>query len=283
MDNLDVSLSEAVQAMWDMDKNRLDPTSDYELNVQKGKKPYWKEDSAPDPLFARIDSSVWDRPTYAAFRTLLDNYSAQTGHKEVVTDAERQEVWTFLNAIMETEPMEFCHKYCHAKDPEKVPSDREGFVKLLQKIWFELYRRERGEGYDSSGFEHVFTGEVKDGDVSGMHNWIQLALEEEKGKLDYRGYIKPRNASDADSDSDDHLLTIQFRWNGVEKFVGTSFIGVSPEFEIAVYTACFLVGDEENEVTLNTGTGAFDITIKCYRMAYDKIGTAYPEVTSHYD
>lgn len=151
------------------------------------------------------------------------------------------------------------------------------------QIWFELYRRERGGRLDSSGFEHVFIGEVKNEEVSGLHNWLQIALEEQAGRLDYRGYIKPRSQSSSESDSNDHLLTIQFRWQGVEKFVGTSFIGTSPEFEMALYTMCFLVGEEQNEVELNTGTDSFGITIKCYRMAGDKIGTSFPEVTSHYD
>jgi poly(U)-specific endoribonuclease len=136
---------------------------------------------------------------------------------------------------------------------------------------------------DSSGFEHVFVGEVKNGEVSGFHNWIHMALEEQAGHFDYRGYIRPKSQSSSDSDSNDHLLTIQFKWRGVEKFVGTSFIGVSPEFEMALYTMCFLVGEEENHVELNTGTDTFNLTIKCFKMAGNKIGTSFPEVTAHYD
>ena len=34
---------------------------------------------------------------------------------------------------------------------------------------------------DSSGFEHVFLGESKAGEVVGLHNWIRLYLEERKG------------------------------------------------------------------------------------------------------
>ena len=136
---------------------------------------------------------------------------------------------------------------------------------------------------DSSGFEHVFVGEVKNGEVSGLHNWIQLAMQEKMGELDFRGYIKPKGRDQSNSDSDDHLLSIQFRWKGVEKFVGTSFIGTSPEFEMALYTMCFLVGEEENSVDLNTGGDTFGLTIKCYRFNGNKIGTTFPEVTSHYE
>lgn len=279
--DLSMDLEAAIQHLWTLDVNRCTPNEDYVLNVQKGKKPYWKEDSARDPLFTSVDKQVLNRPTYASFVALLDNYSAETGIAEKVTNAERAEVRNFLSSIMETAPMQFCHKYCHEQKPDKVPGDRSGFVKLLHNIWFALYRREGR--LDSSGFEHVFIGEVKNGDVSGFHNWINFYLEEKRGDLDYRGYIKPRGNNQAQHDENDHLLTLQFSWKGVEKFVGTSFIGVSPEFEMALYTMCFLVGDQENEVQLDTGDDIFNVVIKCYSMAGGKIGTTFPEVKSHYE
>lgn len=280
---LDASIEQAVQHLWDLDANRATPNVDYVLNVQSGKKPYEKFDGASDPLFSRVDNSILSRPTYKAFCALLDNYTAETGVAENVSEAEREEVWTFLNAIMQTAPMQFCHKYCHANKPDEVPADIQRFLKLLHEIWFELYHRSRGGHADSSGFEHVFVGEVKDDKVSGFHNWINFYIEEKKGTLDYRGYIKPRGHSEAETNMDDHILTLQFAWKGVEKMVGTSFIGVSPEFEMALYSICFLVGQEDNKVTLNTGTDEFDLNIKCFTMAHNKIGTCYPEALAHND
>jgi poly(U)-specific endoribonuclease len=234
-------------------------------------------------MFTRVDEQCLRRPTYAAFVALLDNYWSETGRAEVVTDAERSEVWNFLNAVMDTQPMQYCHQYC-VRHGSNVPSDPDDFKKLLQKIWFELYRRENST--DSSGFEHVFVGEVKNGEVSGFHNWIQLYMEEKKGDLDYRGYIKPRSSGSSEADSNDHLLSFQFAWKGVEKFVSSSFVGVSPEFEFALYTMCFLAGEEENDVELRTGgvgDDTFHIKIKCYKIANDKVGTSFPELTSHFD
>jgi len=282
--DLDVSLSDAVQELWNLDVNRLTPNVDYKISVQGGKKPYWKEDKADDPLFSYVDREALRRPTYRTFIALLDNYTAETGEVERVTSSERRENRDFLDAIMETAPMQFCHKYLHKKEPSKVPGDIDGFKKVLNDIWFDLYRRERGGPSDSSGFEHVFVGEIKNEKISGFHNWIQFYREEQKGTLDYRGYIKPRNHSEAETDSDDALLTLQFEWKGVEKSVGTSFIGVSPEFEMALYTLCFLLGEEDNEVTLRThGSDEFLLNIKCYTYARDKIGTAYPEALEHHD
>jgi poly(U)-specific endoribonuclease len=105
---------------------------------------------------------------------LLDNYTAETGQEENVMNSEWSEVKNFLQAVYETGPVQFCHKYCHAKDPDKVPGDKQGFIQLLHKIWFELYHRSHGGRADSSGFEHVFVGEVKNGEVSGFHNWIHF-------------------------------------------------------------------------------------------------------------
>lgn len=279
-----MSIQDAVQHLWEIDDNRLEPNNDYRINVGRGKKPFWKEDAARDPLFEYVDPDCFERPTYAAFVALLDNYASETGVAESVTHQERQEVATFLKVVMQTKPMQFCHRYCRAQNPTHIPRDPKEFSEFLHKIWFQLYRRETRN--DSSGFEHVFVGEVKDGDVTGFHNWIQFFLEEQRGALDYRGYIKPRSSGNAQADENDHLLSLQFSWKGVEKFVSSSFIGVSPEFEFALYTMCFLVGEEENMVELATGgaeNDTFSLKIKCYKIARDKVGTAFPEIMSHFE
>jgi poly(U)-specific endoribonuclease len=278
---VDVDISEAAQFLWDLDANRLTPNQDYKVNVQGGKKPYWKEDGADDPLFTFVDRSAFRRPTYKAFIALLDNYSAEVGSEEVVSYEERVENYTFLNAIMQTAPMQFCHKYCVANG-EDVPEDPKEFIALLNKIWFQMYRR-GGDDLDSSGFEHVFIGEIKNEKVSGFHNWIYFYSEERKGNVDYRGYIKPKSYSDAPTNDDDQVLTLQFEWNGVLKNVGTSFIGVSPEFEMALYTMCFLTGEEENTIDLDTGNDVFKLNCKVFTMASDKIGTSFVEALEHED
>lgn len=57
-------------------------------------------------------------------------------------------------------------------------------------MWFRTYTREVRD--DSSGFEHVFVGEARNGEIMGLHNWIQFSDQEQKRKLDYKGYIFPR-------------------------------------------------------------------------------------------
>lgn len=59
----------------------------------------------------------------------------------------------------------------------------------LKLIWFTPYKR-GGRHLASSGFEHVFVGEVKNSKVSGFHNWLSFLKEEGEGDLDYKGYLK---------------------------------------------------------------------------------------------
>ena len=71
------------------------------------------------------------------------------------------------------------------------------------------------------------------------------------GTLDYRGYIRPKKSSMRRSSGDpnrDHLVTIQFQWNGLIKPVSSSLVGTSPEFEMALYTLCFFMGSEAESV-----------------------------------
>ncbi len=74
------------------------------------------------------------------------------------------------------------------------------------------------------------------------------------------------------------MLSVQFSWNGQLKDVSSMFIGTSPEFELALYTLCFLAGQEENFVQV----GDYEVKIKVYRIKSkygDKVGSAYPEVS----
>lgn len=132
-------------------------------------------------------------------------------------------------------------------------------------MWFKMYKRERGiTGGDSSGFEHVFVGEIRSDEVIGFHNWIHFYLEEKRGNIDYMGFMA--------SDRNPNFLTVQFAWNKTVKPKGSMFVGVSPEFEISLYTVCYLMGHESYLIELNGET----IMIKAYKNA-GKIGTTYPQ------
>jgi poly(U)-specific endoribonuclease len=70
-----------------------------------------------------------------------------------------------------------------------VTADPATHKELLKTIWFNMYSRGGGK-ISSSGFEHVFMSEIKNGTVIGLHNWMYLADEEKSNGLDYKGWIK---------------------------------------------------------------------------------------------
>ena len=76
-----------------------------------------------------------------AYRALLDNYEAETGNAEEVSEEEFQENVRFINLIMETPVMMRAHEYL--VEEGKAPEELDDFKRLLYKIWFKLYRRQR--------------------------------------------------------------------------------------------------------------------------------------------
>ena len=154
-----------------------------------GTKVYQRGDMAKDPLFTFVNPEVLKRPTYKAFISLLDNYQSCTGKAEVVTPEEMKENWAFIEAIMGTKVMKKVHEFLASKG--KVAHDDRHFKQQLYDLWFRLYKRTReSQTLDSSGFEHVFVGETRNGtEVIGFHNWVQFYLQEKAGNVDYQGYI----------------------------------------------------------------------------------------------
>ncbi|KAJ0407300.1 hypothetical protein ATCC90586_002228 [Pythium insidiosum] len=271
----DISL--ACDRLWHLDSNRLEPGVHYELNLQEGKSCWQHGDVAEDPLFTFVDQSIFTRRTYKLFFDLLDNYERGVGVSETVTMEELTENNAFLNAVLDSAPMRYAYNWLVKN--KKFAGDISAFKKKLDSIWFGLYRRQARN--DSSGFEHVFIGEEKDGKICGCHNWIQIYNEERHGRLNYLGYIKPKQVLPACSaymapHNKEQVIQIQFMWEKEVKPVSTSLVGVSPEFEMALYTLCFLNGQEENHVQL----GPYRVCVKCFSFGrgHDvKIGTAFPD------
>lgn len=153
----------------------------------------------------------------------------------------------FIDAIMQTNVMKEAHEFLTNKG--LAPEEENSFKRLLYSMWFKFYKRVREDrNLDSSGFEHVFVGETRERSVIGFHNWIQFYLQEKRGNIDYRGYFR-RGTGKEDNP---RLITIQFTWTkGGGKPIGSSFIGTSPEFEIAIYTICRLMKLEKVAVDID--------------------------------
>lgn len=265
----------ACRKLWDLDKHRLTPGMDYQLNLQRGTKPYRRGDFAMEPLFTYVKEEIFEKNTFKLFLTLLNNYERETGIVEQVTQEEKRETWEFLSAIVETAPMLYTQKWLSKKG--LFSGNNSDFKRILFDLWFGLYRRESHR--DSCGFEHVFVGEEREGKIIGCHNWIQMYNEERAGNFNYHGYIRPRQrgCNTTKPHENEQLVTVQFSWYNDIKPVSTSFIGVSPEFEMALYTLCHMSGGGDVEARF----GSYCCNIKTHsigRGSYKKIGTAYPEM-----
>ena len=100
--------------------------------------------------------------------------------KEDRTRSERREEDSFLDEVMRTETMKTTLTFLRRRNLF-VKSDAD-FKKLLKELWFENYSR-KNRVLASSGFEHVFLGEKKDGKVQGFHNWAFFHDMEKRKKV----------------------------------------------------------------------------------------------------
>lgn len=253
--------------LWKSDGNCLHPDVDYDLDLQgRTRFSYDGPDNAEDPLFASVKAESLEKPTFKKFIALLDNYETSTGKAESVTPQEEKENWDFLHAIGETKPIRLALQFLVFK--KLTTNSLNDFKKRMYDMWFKLYRRTVRN--DSSGFEHVFVGETRgEKEVIGFHNWIQFYLQEKAGAIDYKGFMA--------SDRNPNLITIQFEWKGETKPKGSTFVGTSPEFEMALYTVCFMMGKSAYKITL----GGEPVIIKCHQTA-GKIGSCFPQAVNTY-
>ncbi|KAL0968468.1 hypothetical protein UPYG_G00267270 [Umbra pygmaea] len=273
-------LSDLFNELWKLDANRMKPGTDYTISIQ-GKAGYVAQgsnharDHATSPLFSTVnENKLKTITTYSRFMKLLDNYERTTGVAERVTPDEIAENNLFLDAVLDTAVMKRAHKYLISKGLSR--SDLRTFKSQLYTIWFHLYHRDRTSGEDSCGFEHVFVGETKFGsEISGFHNWVQFYLQEKSMHLDYKGY-KARVLDMPDSD--DHIVNLQFSWHGMLKPVSSSFVGASPEFEVAIYTVVFLLNTHRSTtVVVNIDQCQLELVVVRHGRS---IGTAYPKLLS---
>ncbi len=81
-------------------------------------------------------------------------------------------------------------------------------------------------------------------------------------------------------DENKHILALQFSWKNGIKPKGSIFIGVSPEFEFALYTLCFLTSPNER---VKVQFSFYDVEIVCHHYNQKHIGTTYPVLLKYRD
>ncbi|XP_041975323.1 poly(U)-specific endoribonuclease homolog isoform X2 [Aricia agestis] len=237
------------------------------INYQEKTTSSSKDDKAPLPLLT-IAPEAWNIPTVQLLLPLLDNYERDATVNEYVTAQERTEENAFMDAVMSTSVMR--HLMTFLKEKGYVTPDPKQQRDFVKQMWFGMYSRGQGK-ISSSGFEHVFLSELKNGEPIGLHNWIYYSKEEAANRVNYLGYLKYLSLGDKGS-----VLSLPYIEQGLHKPVGSFFIGFSPELEMALYTLCY-VTREGKDCNLKLGSKDVDILTHNYRYrSKNYIGSAYP-------
>ncbi|XP_066154839.1 endoribonuclease CG2145-like isoform X3 [Euwallacea fornicatus] len=227
------------------------------------------QDEAPLPLL-KIDDQAFQTSSVATLVLLYNNYFLEAEQNEVYTGQERIEENNFLDSMLVTPVMQHTRNFLNQKG--KIGKDPKEFRDLLRQIWFFMYSRGKGR-IGSSGFEHVFLAEIKNNQVSGLHNWVYFNAEESRGKANYLGYMKKIDLGEKGV-----ILKYHFTFHDIDKPVGSMFIGTSPELEMGLYTICFVLrADQICPLKMNGNR----FIIRTYSFRYrgkNMIGSAFPEI-----
>jgi len=208
-----------------------------------------REDCSPSPLITLRDPGVLQKPTFLRLRDLYENYQPDVSVVEDRTRGEKREEETLLDEMMKTRVMRETFDFLKANG--LFTKSKEDFKGLLSQLWFSVYSRgKRIKG--SSGFEHVFLGEKKNGAVQGFHNWLFFNHLEQSGEVNYLGHWK-----EVDLGGKGTGLSFTFRWGDEQKPFASMLVGTSPEFELALYTSCLLARGEKCKVKL----GGREVTV----------------------
>jgi len=198
-----------------------------DLNRINGNDVQYNANSAP--LFSYVNEARFGgTTTYARMIALFDNYTPEVGIPETCGQVCRNEEEAFLDAILNTRPIQLLHNWLVARG--LASQTQAAFKAELRQYWFMPYTRSGGP-LDSSGFEHTFVGELQRGAVSGFHNWVQTYYEEKAGRFRYGSLLRT---------CPNETFAFTFTWLANNKPVSSMFIRSSPEVEIALYTLCLL-------------------------------------------
>jgi len=201
--------------IWNADVNRIDG-DDVQYNVNDSR------------LFTYVNEARFTG-TYASLIALLDNYIPETGIAETCGATCQNERNAFLDAIIRTPALVLLQNFLWSHGLASPSID--GFKEELRQYFFMDYSRSSGAALDSSGFEHVFVGEIRGTTVLGLHNWVQVYFEEKSGDFQYNALLRT---------CPNEVYAFSLTYLGVAKPVSGMFIRTSPEVEVALYTLCLL-------------------------------------------
>ncbi|KAL6732711.1 hypothetical protein Aduo_003442 [Ancylostoma duodenale] len=264
----DVELIQMSRALREADDNKARPGQVY-LNYQGQAE--GNQDNAPREFFYYVDPSLLQKPSFSQLIAMMNNFNPESGMDEprVSPQEEAYEISTFLTTILASRPWQILYSFLYHKGHPFAQSPYT-FRAWIEQLWFKHYSRSRGWADDTSAFEHVFMGEEKRGEVAGLHNWVRFYLLERNPaeQLNYMGFIEERG---------NVMVTLRFAWQGLLKRIGSFLVGTSPEFDMALYTLCFL---SRRGTQCPVEIDGCSVIITSYDMVQDGqiyIGTVYPD------
>ncbi|KAK9499928.1 hypothetical protein O3M35_002864 [Rhynocoris fuscipes] len=264
----DDELKKFCEKLLESDKNNV--ANFITLNLQGKSKFDDNSDVSPNKLMT-VAPGAYKPLTISKVLPLYDNYDADSTHAEEVTKVKKDEEAALLDAFLATDVMIQAKNLLQTK--EIAPKNDKDFRNFISDLWFTTFSR-GGRKKGSSAFEHIFLGELKKGDISGLHSWIFFNHEEQKDRINYLGWTKkmdfPNNKGS--------IIKVKYTWKNVTKPAGSMFVGTSPEFDMALYTVCFFARPNDR-CNLSVGGKSFFIQSYVFKEGNkDIIGSAYPGI-----
>lgn len=193
------------------------------------------------------------RETYRLCERLFDNYALLRSAPEIIREEETQEELDFIDAIIDTQPIQVARNYLQ-ESLGLANISNENLAAMIKETWFKMGKA--GSQQNASGFEHVFVGEQasKQSHVGGYHFWYKyhlddggLSVDETQGAdtISYHG-TKYHGADEPEKGVlVPQVVTLSLTWQApagdsnssgktLSKPIGGFFVGCSPEGLIAL-------------------------------------------------
>lgn len=253
-------MSDIYQRIWDADQNQngIAPILSTDLgNEEQGfVKVNVNLDQDDEDLKVLTELHLPDskQETYRLCLNLFDNFALRERDEEINTAEERTEVHNFVDAIIDTAPMQVAREYVAQQTGSSVTRQR--WYNTLMEMWFRQFSM--GGDPDLSGFEHVIIGEQDGSKAKGYHFWYKYYLDDgfarqQDGDFDdsFPALTDDRiNYSGTRLEGDQHLypetVTISYQWFAPDyerqalrplfKPIGGFFVGCSIEGLLAMGT-----------------------------------------------
>ncbi|MGG3871210.1 hypothetical protein [Brevibacillus laterosporus] len=234
----------------------------------------------------------YKKKSYELFEKLTDKYNMKLGEKEQFDPIKLDEINTFLQYVISTEPMKIAREYVMNHNGNHTISSDAEWIKLLYDIWFEPRRRGT-----TSAFEHIFLGEegLDHGEIilDGHHFWYHYYLKDGPFEITHQEdviyFLHYFELQRSEKSKLGEVITITYKYlektsetdgRVLYKRTGGFFVGLSPEGLLAMGTVAYINGEEEQIITINDETYKLITAIKTeegvtfFRTFYPKLQNA---------